>query len=185
MRQSMEGAAMRPETMGWHDAAGIADFPGDIDGTDETTAAPGMVFTPQTAADTNQDQRTDHDDGSRQTAAQYDSSAPESTVNQPHTSGVAVAAFPIPNPMRHCWLRLTRITCWRRTRMCRFSLTTTCPVSPPLDHLLRSVSHRQAVLMSMLLRYPASAPCRTPRYQCFPTVMSTRALAHRSGMKPR
>lgn len=37
---------MRPETMGWHDAAGIADFPGDIDSTDETTAAPGMVFTP-------------------------------------------------------------------------------------------------------------------------------------------
>ena len=87
---------MRPETMEWHDAADIADFPGDIDGTDETTAAPGMVFTPQTAADTNQDQRTDHDDGSRQTATQYDSSAPESTVNQPHTSGVAVAAFADP-----------------------------------------------------------------------------------------
>ena len=29
---------MRPETMEWHDAADIADFPGDIDGTDETTA---------------------------------------------------------------------------------------------------------------------------------------------------
>lgn len=87
---------MRPETMGWHDAVGMADFPGDIDGADVTAAAPGMVFTPQPAADTDQDRYADHDDGSRRGASPCNAPASESAVSRSHASVGSAATFADP-----------------------------------------------------------------------------------------
>lgn len=84
---------MRPETMGWHDAVGMADFPGDIDGADVTAAAPGTVFTPQPAADTDQDRYADHDDDSRRGVSPCDAPASESTMSRSHASVGSAATF--------------------------------------------------------------------------------------------